>query len=125
MNRQKIEQLRDQYLHDKSIIFAMPDIVAEHPCGSALCIAGQVTINAGYDLRTIEDKWSDWSIFIDGKAVSLEPWDIAQSELGLSEEQCDLLFLKSDWPDDLYKLPDTPALAAERLQRFLDSDGRE
>lgn len=51
MNREKIQALIEQYRTDPSIIFAMPEIAQKHPCGTALCIAGQVAANLGYGQR--------------------------------------------------------------------------
>lgn len=134
MNRKAIEQLRDQYLTDSSVIFAMPAIVQEVPCGTAMCYAGQICANAGYELRMAD---LGPTVFRNGLPLVVDPWDIAVQALGLedanendpdddeSDHESGRLFYKYSWPRDLRDKPDTPALAAERLQRFLDSDGRE
>lgn len=128
MDRGAIEKLRDQYLHDSSVIFAMPRIMQEVKCGTAFCIAGQAAVNLGYHL---EEEGGVVRAVRGGE--SEEPWTVAVMSLGLNDTDGDAdgiteserLFEKENWPDDLRDQPDTPALAAERLQRFLDSDGDE
>lgn len=123
MNRAKIEALIEQYKTDPSIIFAMPAIVQEVPCGTAMCYAGRVCANAGYELRKLEPEGMGALAFReDGCRDAIE---IAEAELALTHSEALRLFVKSNWPQELYDQPDTPALAAARLQRFLDTNGRE
>lgn len=123
MNREKIEQLRDQYLHDPSIIFATPSIVQEVPCGTAMCYAGQVCANEGWELKADRSNpAAAWATRGIRKTGALE---LAGEILDLDWGESNMLFDKDHWPIDLRVKPDTPALAAERLQRFLNSDGRE
>lgn len=123
MNRAKTEALIEQYKTDPSIIFAMPAIVQEVPCGTAMCYAGQVCANEGYELVK-RFRLSYLAVAVKGEE-RWDAWDLAQAELELDEDETHRLFQKDDWPEDLREQPDTPALAAERLQRFLDSNGRE
>lgn len=123
MNRAKIEALIKQYKTDAAIIFAMPAIVQEIPCGTAMCYAGQVCANAGYELRKLEPEAMGALAFREGGCR--EAIEIAEMELELSHSEALRLFVKNNWPQSLYDQPDTPALAAERLQRFLDTNGRE
>jgi hypothetical protein len=121
MNRAKIKALIKQYKTDPSIIFAMPAIVQEVDCGSAFCIAGQVCINEGYRLIPKEH---GLAIAVRGEQEE-DAWNLARNLLELCGLQALNLFNKGRWPADLCDQPDTPALAAERLQRFLDTDGHE
>lgn len=120
MNLPELEKLVKQYREDKSVIFAMPHFVQRVDCGTALCIAGQECVNQGWELH-------DDLFFFSARKEREErqPWDVAQYSLELTDMQARRLFLKRHWPTQFRDLPDTPALAADRIQWFIDTKGAE
>lgn len=123
MNRKAIQDLIDFY-RTGTPIFAMKNWAQRVNCGTAFCIAGQVCINAGYSFRV---KGSNYAVLQrSGEDVAVTtPDTVAAGILDLDFQEAQLLFLKDNWSAQFRYLPDTPALAADRLQHFLDTDGKE
>jgi hypothetical protein len=129
MNKPEIERLIKKYKrmrHAKH--FQMPYYAIKTDCGTACCIAGQELLDRGY--RPEWDKPTGFTTpaartFITPDGCVVLAFTAARRELGLTQRQAGRLFDKSLWPDDLRAQPDSPRLAAERLQRFLDTNGRQ
>jgi hypothetical protein len=134
MNRPEIRRLIKKYKRMRHARhFEMPVFAVKTDCGTACCIAGQVLLDKGYRprwedagwrARELELGWQEANYFTAPSGRKVHAFNAAQRELGLTREQADRLFLKSEWPYRFW-LPDSPKLAAERLQHFLDTNGRE
>lgn len=115
MNVPELQKLVEQYRTDKSVIFLMDSYRSLVECGTAFCIAGQTAANAGEYFHPCG------CCLTRGEPTSR----FAQRALGLTAEQKDRLFFKENWPKQFQALPDTPALAADRIQHFIDTKGAE
>lgn len=126
MNRPEIERLIKKYKRMRHAgHFQMPFAVTKTTCGTACCIAGQELIDNGYKPIWDKDVSNIAWYFKSPKGRRVFGLDAARQLLQITKPQSDDLFLKMCWPSDLAIKPDTPALAAERLQRFLDTNGSE
>ena len=111
----------------------MASFARKTDCGTAYCIGGYALLMAGYKTKTVKDqKYLDW-LAPDGRQLSWSDdgpnsiWGSAQKILGLTEEQANRLFIDDLWPDefnDQWQLND-PKVAADRIQHFIDTRGRE
>jgi hypothetical protein len=113
-------------LKAKSAILAAPEhfSMREWDCGSTACIAGWVARIAGIERRISH----------------LFPTDLVRAQLKLNWLEFDRLSLVSAWPSDLGERfsvaeirnaefhdndPELAEIAAERIDRFIATDGRE
>lgn len=133
VNRPEIERLIKKYKRMRHAAhFEMPVFAEKTACGTACCIAGQELIDNGYKPIFVAEY--DYEAkrnaivafeFLSPKKRRVHAFNAARGLLKLTDEQAYRLFQKAEWPYDLQCQPDSPKLAAERLQRFLDTDGRE
>src|SRR5690242_6930255 len=98
MNRPEIEQLIHQYRTDTKIIFQMPAVMKTEPCGTALCIAGQVCVNDGWTLYVDTDGDLGALAKKPGDERSSDALDVAMTLLDLDEWEDGLVFNKDRWP---------------------------
>lgn len=122
MNIPELERLAEQYRTDPSIIFQMTAVIKQVDCGAAHCIAGQVCVNYKYKLRPF---MNTGAMATKGKHEPINAMELAQQILRLDIDQMRRLFFKEHWPARFRNQPDTPALAAERIEHFVATEGKE
>jgi hypothetical protein len=124
MNIPELEKLVKQYREDKSVIFQMEYIGIPVQCGTAMCIAGQACVNNGWALERWDDRTRvlGWAVKDNNREMAFFRASVL---LDLNEEEAELLFNKDGWPEQFRDQPDTPALAADRIQHFIDTNGAE
>lgn len=113
MNIRLLEKIKEQILGEPTSVdmddWDQPD--PSTPCGTVACISG-------------------WAAHLSG-----HPNESASGEifLELSEEQGEGLFYISDWPGDLIfeirglnpRTPEYAAVVAKRIDRFIETEGKE
>jgi hypothetical protein len=126
MNIPKLQIIKQQ-------ILAEPDSfrMDTWSCGTAHCIGGRAVLNDGMKIVNPDDYAFNMMVE-DGRSV----YSAASIALDLTEDQADRLFDVENWPDDLARRYDDDydiaptramraAIAAERIDRFIATDGAE
>ena len=108
-------------------LFDMRNWSTETHCGIMFCIAGKGLDLAGYEPfpGTGASWWRKKQGEVGGEDTEYPVMPLIYEVFGLTGEQGNRLFYHQDWPDRFRSQPITPTLAAERIEYFIQSGGKE
>ena len=96
--------------------FDMADYWHKGDCGTSYCIAGKALQLCGYRFGHEEMVFNPKG----QECGAIKP--IAESLLGLTPDEADRLFFRTYWP---YRFSSDPESAAERIEHFINTGGKE
>jgi hypothetical protein len=112
--------------------FDMSDWGSKNECGTTACIAGWALLESGYRVKTAkeENEYGEReSVFYAPSGKPVDPFSAAQRLLGLKYNQASRLFHDDEWPftddDEPVFDAESPKAAAERIEHFIKTRGRE